>query len=246
LPKFSKSRIGHAPGVRFDKVVLTRGGRPVFDGLTLELGEHRIGIVGNNGSGKSSLLRLINGLLMPEAGSVRVCGYETREHRKQLPELAGFLFQNPEHQILFPTAGEEIAFGLREAGLDALEVSKRVRAILESHSVEDWEHKPVEKLSDGQKQLLCILALMAMEPQILLLDEPFASLDLPTRARLSAEILAAPQQVIIASHDFELLQQFERLIWLDCGKIVADGAPASVLRQYRNAAGQVAEMAAMQ
>jgi biotin transport system ATP-binding protein len=220
--------------VRFDNVSLRRGGTSVFESLSLELAERRIGIVGNNGSGKSSLLRLINGLLLPDRGTVTVCGYDTRAHRKELPRLAGFLFQNAEHQILFPTAGEEIAFGLREAGVDARTAEQQTAAVLAANDCSDWLHRPVQELSDGQKQRLCIFAVMAMQPQILLLDEPFASLDLPTRRNISEQILAAPQQVIMASHDFHLLARFERIIWLDNGRIVADGAARDMLALYRS------------
>ena len=221
--------------MQFANVTLDRGGRGVFDGLSLELREARIGIIGDNGSGKSSLLRLINGLLLPDTGSVLTCGLDTKEHRRELPGMAGFLFQNPEHQILFPTVAEEIGFGLREAGMEAGEVANRVRSILADHDIGDWEHMPVQQLSDGQKQRLCALAVLAMEPQILLLDEPFASLDLRNRRALSSEILAAPQQVIMASHDLDLMQKFERVIWLERGKIAADGLPQDIIHRYSRA-----------
>jgi biotin transport system ATP-binding protein len=222
-------------GVRFVNTTLRRDENLIFERFSVSLTERRVGIIGNNGSGKSSLLRLINGLLLPDEGSVHVCGVETRKGRKQLPGLAGFLFQNPEHQILFPTVGEEIAFGLRERSVDAKTASEKSRAILASHGLGDWEHKPVQHLSDGQKQRLCILSVMVMEPRILLLDEPFASLDLPSRRSLADEILAAPQQIIMASHDFDLLARFDRVVWLDRGKIAADGAPVDVLNAYQEA-----------
>ncbi len=229
--------------VRFDNVSLRRGGTAVFEGLSLDLPEQRIGIIGNNGSGKSSLLRLINGLLLPDGGSVTVCGYDTKAHRRELPRLVGFLFQNAEHQILFPTAGEEIAFGLREAGTDARNAEKKAAGILAANGCSDWLHRPVQELSDGQKQRLCIFAIMAMQPQILLLDEPFASLDLPTRKAISKQILSAPQQVIMASHDFDLLARFERIIWLDGGRVVADGAAGRILADYRRSVLGESELA---
>lgn len=222
-------------GVRFENVVLYRDSTKVFAGLDLELQDRRIGIIGNNGSGKSSLLRLVNGLLMPSEGSVSVCGLNTRQHRKQLPGLAGFLFQNPEHQILFPTGGEEISFGLREAGMDAVQATAKTREILAAHDCVDWEHRPVQELSDGQKQRLCILAVLALEPNILLLDEPFSSLDLPNRRALTQQVLSAPQQVIVASHDLELLTQFDRIIWLERGHVVGDGDPHEILQRYKAA-----------
>ena len=220
-------------GVRFEQVGLRRGAIVVFDGLDAELTERRIGLIGDNGSGKSSLLRLINGLLLPDAGAVQTCGRDTRNNRATLPGLAGFLFQNAEHQILFPTVGEEICFGMREAGTPADVAATRMRALLADHGWAGWEARPVQQLSDGQKQRLCILAVLAMEPQILLLDEPFASLDWPSRRRFSSELMALPQQIIMASHDFELFTDFDRVIWLDKGRIAGDGAPGEIVGRYK-------------
>lgn len=221
-------------GVRFEAVALRRGASMLFAGLTLELTEARIGLIGDNGSGKSSFLRLINGLLLPDAGQVLVCGLESRSNRKLLPGKAGFLFQNPDHQILFPTVAEEICFGLREGGLAPPAAEARMRRILADHHCADWEHRPVHELSDGQKQRLCLLAVIAMEPEILLLDEPFSSLDYPTRRYMAAELMRMPQQIIMASHDFELLAGFDRILWLDNGEIAGDGEPGPILSRYKS------------
>jgi biotin transport system ATP-binding protein len=223
-------------GVCIEQVSLRRGSRTVFDGLNLRLTERRIGLIGDNGSGKSSLLRLINGLLLPDAGSVRTFGLDTRANRAELPGKAGFLFQNAEHQILFPTIGEELIFGLRENGMTDAAANARMHAVLAAHGWDDWAMRPVQELSDGQKQRLCIMAVLAMEPAILLLDEPFASLDLPSRRRLSVEIAQLPQQVVMASHDFDLFDGFDRIVWLDRGRIVGDGPPLEVIGRYRDAA----------
>jgi len=221
-------------GVRFVDVTLRRGGGLLFDRLTLDLGEARIGLIGDNGSGKSSFLRLINGLLFADSGDVRVCGLETRKERKALPGKAGFLFQNAEHQILFPTVAEEICFGLCETGLSREAATARMRSLLDAHDCLDWEYRPVQELSEGQKQRLCLLSVIAMKPEILLLDEPFASLDYPTRRRMSVELLRMPQQIILASHDFDLLADFDRILWLDHGKVVGDGRPGDILARYKS------------
>src|SRR5687768_17528526 len=107
----------NAPYAEFDRVGLSRAGSPLFEGLSLRLSEARIGLVGDNGSGKSTFLRLIAGLIRPETGDIRVLGVSTGETRPNI----GFLFQNPDHQILFPTVGEEVAFGLIEQGMTAAE-----------------------------------------------------------------------------------------------------------------------------
>jgi len=218
--------------IAFDSVSLARGGNAVFDALSLTLAERRIGLIGNNGSGKSSLLRLAAGLLLPDAGRVLVNGLETREHRRELPSHIGFLFQNPDHQLLFPTVGEEIAFGLIEQDVPVREANERTAALLAAHGCAGWEKRAVHELSEGGKQLVCLLAVIATQPSILLLDEPFASLDLPTRLDMAARLDALPQRVVMASHDLDLLAGFDRIIWLERGRVRADGPPRRVLAAY--------------
>lgn len=200
---------------------------------SLHLAERRIGLIGDNGSGKSTMLRLINGLLLPTRGRVVVGGLDTAQHRKHLPAEVGFLFQNPDHQLIFPTVGEEIAFGPVERGLPASAAREKAAALLEQHGCAGWADRNVNELSGGQRQLVCILATLATEPSILLMDEPLASLDLPTRLHLSRRIMTLPQQIVMASHDLELLAQFDRVIWLEAGRVRADGRPSEVLGRYR-------------
>jgi biotin transport system ATP-binding protein len=224
----------------FEKVTVRRAGRSVLAIPALRLDERRVGLIGDNGSGKSTLLRLINGLLLPTHGQVIVAGLETVRHRKELPAEVGFVFQNPDHQLIFPTVGEEVAFGLTERGLPTSQARRQVLALLERHGCAELADRNVNELSGGQKQLVCILAMLATEPSILLMDEPLSSLDLPTRLRLSRRVMALPQQVVMASHDFELLSEFDRVLWLDEGHIHLDGPPVGVLPAYRAHAANVA------
>lgn len=217
----------------FDGVSFRRDDRQIFDGLSLNLSERRIGLIGDNGSGKSTLLRLANGLLRADQGEVRVNGHSMSRERDELQDAVGFVFQNPDHQIIFPTVGEEIAFGLIERGGTPAQVEEEVEALLLRHGCAGWSDRAIHELSEGQKQLVCILAVIATQPQVLLLDEPFSSLDLPTRASLSARLALLPQQIVMASHDLDLLSDFDRLIWLDKGLIMADGPPGQVLGDYR-------------
>ena len=226
---------GDGPAIAFANVSLSRGVAAVFSGLSLQLSERRIGLIGNNGSGKSSLLRLINGLLLPDSGTIKLFGLDTRTNRNALPALAGFLFQNPDHQIVFPTVAEEIAFGLREKGQGAKQAREAAIALLAAHGHPQWADRPIHELSDGQKQLVCILAVIITAPKLLLLDEPFSSLDLPTRHGLMNRLDGLPQRILMASHDLELLAQFDRIIWIDGGTVFADGPPAKVLSTYRDA-----------
>ena len=220
-------------GLAFDRVHLSRGGRRIFNALSLDLPEQRVGLVGDNGSGKSTLLRLANGLLLPERGEVIVNGQCTKQARRELHADVGFVFQNPDHQIIFPTVGEEIAFGLIERGETAAVARRGAEDLLARQGCAGWIDRAIHELSEGQKQLVCILAILATEPTILLLDEPFSSLDLPTRLSLSARLARLPQQIVMASHDLDLLRDFDRVIWLENGQVKADGMPSEVLPDYR-------------
>jgi biotin transport system ATP-binding protein len=220
-------------GIVFEAVTLVRGGQRIFDELSLTLHERRIGLIGENGSGKSTLLRLMNGLLLPDSGRILANGRDTARSRKAVLADTGFVFQNPDHQILFPTVGEEIAFGLSERGLDRRGAREQARTLLEQHRCRGWDGWAVHELSEGQKQLVCILAAIAAEPRTVLLDEPFASLDLPTRLALGARLRALPQRIVMASHDLDLLADFDRIIWLQNGRVRGDGIPDAVLAAYR-------------
>ncbi|RXG85778.1 energy-coupling factor ABC transporter ATP-binding protein [Bradyrhizobium zhanjiangense] len=224
---------GVAEGIIFEDVQFRRADRQVLAISELRLAERRVGLIGDNGSGKSTMLRLMNGLLLPTRGCVEVEGLDTVRHRKDLPAKVGFLFQNPDHQLIFPTVAEEVAFGPAERGKSARQARQQAIALLERHRCGEWADRNVNELSGGQKQLVCILALLATEPSILLMDEPFSSLDLPTRLLLYRRIMALPEQVVMATHDFELLPAFDRVIWLDEGRIRLDGRPAEVLPAYR-------------
>ncbi len=222
--------------VVFEGVTLSRGGTVILEKLDLRLSQKRIGLIGHNGSGKSTLVRALNGLILPDEGSVSVCGVNTAKQRKQLPGLVGFIFQNPDHQIIFPTVEEELAFGLEQMGWSKKQARDRVVRFMDLHGVQEWRDRPVHDLSEGQKQLVCVLSVLIMEPKILVLDEPFASLDLPTRLKMIRWIDRLPQQIIMVSHDLDSLTGYDRVLWLKDGRVHKDGAPEDVLSDYRQAA----------
>lgn len=241
------TRLGAAEdgsAIRLEAVSLKRGGRTVFDRLSLQFSAPRIALVGDNGSGKSTLLRLLNGLLVPDSGRVVVHGLETARHRKALPGIVGFIFQNPDHQIIFPTVMEEIAFGLRHRGHKRPEAEARARALLDETGRADWADRPVHELSEGEKQLVCILAVIAMEPRLICLDEPFSNLDLATREAMRMRLARLPQQLVMASHDLEMIADFDRVIWLERGRVRGDGPPEPVLADYRRHARAQGEVLA--
>jgi biotin transport system ATP-binding protein len=193
----------------------------LFKELSVSFTESRIGLIGRNGSGKSSLLRLIKGLLPAKSGELI-----------DRPDQIGMVFQNPEHQLLFPTVMEELCFGLIEQGHSTESAEQSARDLLAKHKQEGLLTKAVHELSAGQKQLLCVLSVLADGANLILLDEPCASLDHATKREVIAMIHRLPQRVIMATHDFDLLTGFDRVIWLDCGKIRGDGRPDQVIAEY--------------
>ncbi len=217
-------------GIVLQGAGLTIRGQVILSDFSLTLTERRIGIVGRNGSGKTSLLRLMAGLVAPTAGRVRVDGIDPARDRKAMLARLGILFQNPDHQILMPTVAEELAFGLRQIG--RAEAEGVARAALAAEGRGAWADQPVSTLSHGQKQWLCLMAILLMEPATILLDEPFAALDLPTEARLTRRLAALPQRLITISHAPAAVAACDRVIWLDGGRIGAEGPAAPVLAAF--------------
>lgn len=219
-------------------ICLQRGQTTVFDGLNLKLQEKRIGVIGNNGAGKSSLFRLLCGLEVAQTGQVLVNDEALLEARQNNPGLVGLMFQNPDDQIIFPTVEEDLALGLRPQGLNKPQAKARAREFLAQRGLLHWADRAISSLSQGQRQQVCWLSLLIASPQVLLLDEPFASLDLPGQARLARDIAAAPQQILLSTHVLDHVRDFERVIWLEQGQLRGDGPGREVCSAYQAAVAQ--------
>ncbi len=218
--------------IELDGAGYALAGKSILSGLTLTLREPRIGIVGRNGSGKTTLLRLMAGLVAPTSGQVRIGGIDPFSDRKAALARLGILFQNPDHQILFPTVEEELAFGLRQQGQPQAAALLAARAALAAAGRAHWAGAPVSTLSGGQKHWLCLQAVLMMAPGTILLDEPFSGLDLAEQARMARRLAALPQRLITIAHDPAQVAQADRVIWIEAGCVAADGPPGAVLPAF--------------
>ena len=208
------------------------GNRVVLRDVDLRLAERRIGVVGANGSGKSTLARLLNGLVVPSEGSVVVAGLDTRRQGAAVRRRVGFVFTDPDAQIVMPTVAEDVAFSLRRSGLDRAARAERVAAVLERFGLAGHADHAAHLLSGGQKQLLALAAVLVTEPEVLVCDEPTTLLDARNARRVAQLIADLPQQVVLVTHHHEQLDGFDRVLVVDAGRVVADGAPAGALAAY--------------
>jgi cobalt/nickel transport system ATP-binding protein len=190
-----------------------------------------VGVIGANGAGKSTLLQHMNGSLMPTSGSVTIGDLLlTRKTRREIRRKVGIVFENPDDQLFMPTVFDDVAFGPLNLGMDAAHVRERVHEALNMVHGLDLRDKPPHHLSAGQKRAVAIASVMAMEPDILAMDEPAASLDPRSRRLLIMLLKTFSHSKIIASHDLDLiLDVCERSIVLKDGKVVADGRSAEIL-----------------
>ncbi len=212
-------------------VALVRGRTTVFSGINLELVESRIGLIGDNGAGKSSFFRLLCGLDTPSAGRISVHGSDVGSlDLRDRP--VGMMFQNPDEQIIFPTVEEELALGLEVSGVPRRQARENVREFLRDRGLSQWAERAIACLSQGQRQHVCWLALTIAAPVLLLLDEPFASLDLPSQVLLAHEIQQAPQQIMVSTHVLDHVRGFERVLWLADGQVRGDGPGREVCAAY--------------
>lgn len=219
-------------GIVLSGVSVRLGGKPVLMPMNLHLSEARIGILGRNGSGKTTLLRLIAGLIPADTGVVRVDGADPFKDRKAALKSLGILFQNPDHQILFPTVEEELAFGLIQLGWSPSEAQAKVRQALAAEGRSHWASASVSTLSQGQRQALCLMSVLLMAPSTILLDEPLSGLDLPTQARMNRRLADLPQRLVTITHDPATLSGCNRVIWLEAGRVAADGPPDNVIPAF--------------
>jgi cobalt/nickel transport system ATP-binding protein len=207
-------------------------GQAALDGVsfTIHHGE-AVGLVGANGAGKSTILLHLAGVLLPVEGKVRVgdCPV-TRDTLVEVRRHVGLVFQDPDDQLFMPTVAEDVAFGPLNQHLPAEEIEQRVADALERVGAAHLSSRPPHRLSGGERRAAALATVLALHPDILLLDEPSASLDPRSRRKLIGYLRSFEHTRIIASHDLDLvLEVCERTLVLSEGRLVADGPSAELL-----------------
>ncbi len=189
--------------------------------LVVKRGE-RIGIIGANGAGKTTLFHLIMGLIRPSSGNIAIFGRPVRKERDFLDvrRRIGFLFQNAEDQLFCPTVKEDVAFGPLNLGKTAVEAAEIVQRVLQILGIDGFENRISHKLSHGEKKLVALASVLAMDPEALILDEPTAGLDRETKTRLAELLSKLDLTVLATSHDMDFMSRITDTFYgLDEGRL---------------------------
>ena len=224
--------------IEFDGVGYTYDGEDfVLSGIDLDVARGEfLCILGGNGSGKSTLAKHINALLTPDEGSVKVFGYDTRNSKATyfIRSKAGMVFQNPDDQLVASLIEDDVAFGPENLGVPSEELQDRVSEALSQVGLQGFDKRETNALSGGQKQRVAIAGVLAMDPQILILDEATAMLDPRGRKgllRVCRELHERGMTIIMITHFMEEAAQADRIVVLEDGRIACEGAPDEVLVQ---------------
>lgn len=207
--------------------------REILQPLTLNLHERRIALIGANGSGKSTVLRLLNALVLPTSGRVFIDEQDTSKNAARIRRRIGFVFTDPDAQLVMPTPVEDISLSLRKAGVPRAQRAAVSEQILEDFGLKSQAHVPVHQLSGGQKQLLALAGVLATKPELVVCDEPTTLLDLRHSQKMTRLLLNLPQQLIYATHDLELAARADRVLVIEDGALAFDGPPPLAIDFYR-------------
>lgn len=220
------------PLIEFRGAAVAYDGEQILAPLTVSLSEQHIGIIGSNGSGKSTTVRLINGLIEPTSGQVLYDGLTPDKRGKDIRKRVGFVFSDAESQIVMPRVSDDVAFSLRRFKLPREEVKRRVVEALERFDLTDRAENSPHTLSGGEKQMLALASVLVIEPDTIIADEPTTLLDLRNRRRIVRELMSLDQQLIVVTHDLEMLRGFDRVLVIDDGALAYDGGPDAAIAFY--------------
>lgn len=204
-----------------------------LDGVNLSIKKGSFVVIcGRNGSGKTTLLKHLNGLLFPDTGTVMLNGFSVAENPVKARQMAGMVFQDSDSQIVGETVYDDVAFGPENLNLNRLEIQKRVNKALKAVDMVDFAHRKTYLLSGGEKRRLAIAGVLAMEPVVIIFDEPFSNLDYPGVRQVVRQILTLHQKghtIIVAAHDLEeFIRYADRLVIMDKGKVVKNCLPREI------------------
>ena len=218
--------------IEFRNVTFSYGEAPVVENLSFSIKKgETVGLIGANGAGKSTIMKLMLGLITG-TGEIKVDGLPmNKENLGEIRKKIGFVLQDSDNQMFMPTVYEDMIFGPRNYGLSKEETDRRVDAVLAQLGLQDLKHRHNHKISGGEKRMAAIATILAMEPEMILMDEPSTALDPVNRRTVINTINRLPQTKLIASHDLDMiLDTCQRVILLSHGAIVADGDAETILR----------------
>jgi len=216
--------------LELDAVDVRLGDAHVLRELTLSLDARTTAIIGENGSGKSTIARLVGGLVRATSGTVRVLGLDPVREAAELRRRVAVVFSNPDAQIVMPTVAEDVAFSL--PGRHASR-SERVAAALDHFGLSALAEHSSHELSGGQKQLLALCGAFVREPELVIADEPTAYLDARNARRVADHLFAdRGHRLLLVTHDLDLPRRCERAVFMAGGRAVAVGDPADVVAEY--------------
>jgi len=213
------------------------GTRVVLEPTTLELTEQRVGIIGANGSGKSTLARMVNGLVEPTTGRVLLDGVDVARDGAAVRRRVGFAFTDPAAQLVMPTCVEDVELSLRRHEKDSRRRHERALAVLERYGLGEHADVSVHALSGGQKQLLALAGVLAVEPAVLVADEPTRLLDLANTRRVGDLLFGLDQQLLLVTHDLDLARRGDRVIVIEDARVRYDGPADAAVDDYLTSVG---------
>ncbi len=206
--------------------------RTVLEPTTLTLTEQRVGVIGANGSGKSTLVRLLNGLVTPSTGRVTVDGLDVAREGARVRRRVAFAFTDPAAQLVMPTCVEDVELSLRRQRGSPRDRRERAVEVLERFGLGAHADVSVHALSGGQRQLLALAGVLAVEPAVLVADEPTTLLDLANTRRIADLLFGLDQQLVLVTHDLDLARRCDRVLVVHEGRVRFDGDPEAAVADY--------------